>query len=330
MVPQLGPSRPAPPRLDLPEWRADSDDAVRVTADIDAWAHSAALSELVAVFGGSPADGADLDALDAFSKRIWEFREGRERDQSVERQLTTEQINAVATHAAVLGLAGRESPRRRHYDAVILTGGMVRAGIVKPRFAVELMAQGIRFNRVVFLGAHRPFSPEERLLARTLGVPGDDEISGMHEGVRRAFHLGDPSDVTISPKPTGPAAWGRWRWAHVEPAVEVVAAASADPAHRRANTADTCRFWADRYADDARSVLVVTTPIYVPYQSAVAVETLGLGSGMTVETVGVSATASDLGASTQPFTARHHLQELRSAIRGMASLRRAVQSRSHS
>ena len=327
-MPQVDPAPLAPLPLTLPEWRAASDDAVRVTADIDAWARSAALSELVAVFGGSAADGANLEALDSFSARLWEFRGGRERDQSAERQFTTEQITAVATHAAVLGQAGRESPRRRHYDAVILTGGMVRAGIVKPRFAVELVAQGIRFDRVVFLGAHRPFSPGERLLARTLGVPGDDEISGMREGVRRAFHLGDPSDITMSPERPGPAAWGRWRWAHLEPAVEVVAAASADPAHRRANTADTLRFWATRYADDARSVLVVTTPIYVPYQSAVAVETLGLESGMTVETVGVSATASDLGASTQPFTARHHLQELRSAIRSMASLRRAVRSRS--
>ena len=315
-------------RLTLPSWRGKPDDAVRVMADVDSWGSSEALVELVRAFGGAGRDAADLAALDVFASSHWDFRAGRERDQAAATHLTDAQCALILEHADSLGLANRDVPGSQHYDVAILTGGMVRAAIVKPRAVNELRARGVVIDRVVFLGAHRPFSADEKVLAKALGVSGDDEVDGMIHGVRRGFSVGDGAAVDRSPEPAGPASWGRWAWGHAAAAVEVVAAASAAPAHRRANTADTFRFWADRFADDALSVLVITTPVYVPYQGAVAVETLGIERGFVVETVGVSVTASDLGELTQPFTARHHLQELRSAIHGMASLKRALQSHS--
>jgi hypothetical protein len=71
-------------------------------------------------------------------------------------------------------------------------------------------------------------------------------------------------------------------------------------------------------------VLQVTSPIYVPYQAAVAVGILGLDYGLSVETVGASALASDLGPHSQPFLAEHHLQELRAAIGAMLRLRKRL------
>ena len=50
----------------------------------------------------------------------------------------------------------------------------------------------------------------------------------------------------------------------------------------------------------------------------------GLAHGLAVQTVGTSAAANDLGEHTQQFTAAHHLQELRSAIRAMGLLRDAL------
>lgn len=117
-------------------------------------------------------------------------------------------------------------------------------------------------------------------------------------------------------------------WNAAELRLSVVAAASSDPAARRANTIDTFLHWAER-RDPARvdSVLIVTTPIYVPYQNAVAVEALGVGHGIAVDTVGVSASANDLGQHSQEFRAQHHLQELRSAIRAMRMLLAALIAR---
>lgn len=315
-------------QLTLPMWRSAADDVERVSSDIDAWAQSSALAEIVCAFGGTSADYHDLVALEAFSSRHWDFRAGRERDQVVERGITNVQRDLVLKGAAVLGLAGRENPHRTHYDAVLLTGGMVRAGIVKPRFVVELNCRGVSFDRVVFLGARRNFSGEEQTLARALGVDGTDEVEGMLEGVRRSFAVSNAPYIEHSTAPAGSASWGRWRWAHPKPIVEVIAAPSSQPEIRRANTADTFRFWAEQFVDGARSVLVVTTPVYVPYQAAVAVETLGVEAGISVETVGVSVSANDLGEFTQLFTAHHHLQELRSAIRGLASLEQTLRSSS--
>jgi hypothetical protein len=135
----------------------------------------------------------------------------------------------------------------------------------------------------------------------------------MVAGMELAFGpLGEP-DVASGD------GWCEYRWGRLS----VLAAPSSDPG-RRANSADTYRFWAAERSGGATSALVVTTPIYVPYQGAAAVEVLGLECGLAVETVGTSAAASDLGEYTQPFLPAHHLQELRSAIRGMLSLRAAL------
>jgi hypothetical protein len=119
------------------------------------------------------------------------------------------------------------------------------------------------------------------------------------------------------PVVSGADTWRELAWGPLS----VLAAPSSDPS-RRANSQDTFRFWAENRR--AESVLVVTTPIYVPYQGAAAVEVLGLGYGIAVESVATSAAANDLGEFTQVFQATHHLQELRSAVRGMLSLRRAA------
>jgi hypothetical protein len=74
-------------------------------------------------------------------------------------------------------------------------------------------------------------------------------------------------------------------------------------------------------------VLVVTTSAYVPYQGAVAVEVLGIDHGIAVETVAVSAAAIDLGDLTQVFTPTRKLQEIRSGIHGMRSLRAKLVAR---
>ena len=314
-------------RIELPSWRGSTDDPTRVIRTIDAWALSPTITALVEVFGGHPPSrepGALLDWLDHFSAARWDFRGGRERNLASAPQLTVEQEQLVLGSAHVLGLAGQESPTRSSYDTVLMTGGMVRAGIVKPRFVAELLSGGLAVDKVVFLGSFRPFAGDEVELGRVLGVDGDDEWNSMTAGMEFAFGpLGEP-EVSGVTSDSGNGSWREYRWTGAGPTLSVLAAPSSAPESRRANSADTYRFWASRRDEAEQSLLVVTTPIYVPYQGAAAVEVLGLGLGLAVETVGTSDSANDLGELSQQFTAANHLQELRSAIRAMRSLRFAL------
>ena len=315
--------------LALPSWSGSPADTQRVLTLIDAWSGSSALAAVVADFGHSLPERAGADLLtwlDDFAAIHWDFRRGKERDSINHRGLTSAQTDIVFEQANDLGLTGRETPTRRRYDTVIMTGGMVRAGIVKPRFVAELLEGGLECDHILFLGGFRPFSPEEVTLAHALGVHADNEFGAMLFGLEQTFGpLGKP-EVVDGEGDTPQSSWRQLSWHRQKlPRVSVLAAPSSDPVHRRANSADTYRFWAgERRTVAEQSVLQVTTPIYVPYQSAVAVSILGFDHGLAVETVGTSATAGDLGEFTQPFSAKHHLQELRAAIGAMLALRRSL------
>ena len=315
--------------LALPSWSGSPGDAQRVLTSIDAWSGSSALAAVVAAFGHSLPERASADRLkwlDDFAAAHWDFRHGRERDSISHGGLTPTQTDIVFERARDLGLTGRETPTRRRYDTVIMTGGMVRAGIVKPRFVAELLKGGLKCEHILFLGGFRPFSQAEASLAQALAVLADDEYGAMQVGLEQTFGpLGAP-EVVDGEGDAPQSSWRQLSWYRQKlPQVSVLAAPSSDPVHRRANSADTYRFWAaERRTVAERSVLQVTTPIYVPYQSAVAVGILGLDHGLAVETVGTSTTAGDLGEFSQPFLAKHHLQELRAAIGAMLVLRRRV------
>lgn len=332
--------------LALPEWQSAPGDPRRALSAIFDWVNSSALREVVAAFtddaGASPWDSSRpqdlaglLERLDHFSLR-WDFRAGGERDGATGASFGDLQSSVVERVSACLGLADRSTPSRRHYDVMLLTGGMVRAAIVKPRFVAELFASGLSATAVVFLGAARDFSQAEELLAAQLGlVLLDDagssavrfvnnEFDAMVAGLNSAFtRRGAPRASGGTKRQNDDGSWV-WSWPRSAPTLSVVAAPSAT-AIRRANTADTFRYWAENLVPPgARSLLVVTTPVYVPYQSAIAVGTLGLEYGFSVETVGASATSQQLGDLSQAFETHHHLQELRSAIRGMRELYAAL------
>jgi hypothetical protein len=302
-------------------WDGAPGSARQAITGIDSWASSEAMTRLVAAFGGTPAgSGSDLlSYLEDFSAQHWDFRAGAERNLSAAPHFSSAQVTEVERASRALGLASDDAPSRRRYDTVLMTGGMVRAGIVKPRFVRDLLRGGLDATSVVFVGAFRPFAGDEAPTAAKLGVSGANEVDAMVAGMRAAFGpLGKPEVVeSVADSPF--LSWRQLSWQRGEVTLRVVAAPSSDSS-RRANTADTFRFWAEHHSIREQSVLVVTTPIYVPYQGAVAVDVLGLGHGLMVETVAVSEAASDLGELSQEFRTEHKLQELRSAIRAIRSL----------
>ncbi|MEV6525746.1 hypothetical protein AB0M43_27740 [Longispora sp. NPDC051575] len=115
-----------------------------------------------------------------------------------------------------------------------------------------------------------------------------------------------PSSPATPPQPSAPM---RQQSAH--PTHTILAAPSRTPG-RRANTADTYRYWAENYSPTGR-LLLVTSTAYVPFQHCDALRVLGLEYGCEIDTVGLAPTAL-------PFTPANYLQEVRSAIRSMRAL----------
>lgn len=308
---------------ELPRWDRRADDVECNLARIGTWSTTLLDSGLVRAFGGEEralqsADTAlQLAALERFAAAHWDFRSGRERNLAAIAEFSPAQTELILRTGLELGLAGTSGPSKSFYDAVIMTGGMVRAGIVKPRFLRELEATGLDWSRAVFLGASRPFLGDEATLAARLGVPGGNEIDAMRVGMARAFDLDEAGSTDAGG--TGFGSWLWLDWPKGERRFQVVAAPSSEPQLRRANTEDTFRYWAGR-TSGVQSLLVITTAVYVPYQGAVSVEVFGADRGMAVETVAVSASANNLGADTQLFGPQQILQELRAAVQGMRRL----------
>lgn len=293
----------------------------RLDDEIRGWVASEPMKALVAAYGGSLPDAGlgDLLAwLDAFSGERWDFRRhGRvERDQ-VEAPAfdagRTELINAVAN---ALRLVEAAPPPRADYDHALVLGGLGRACLQRSQYTAELVLSGtVRVPELTALGSFRALTETEREL------PGLDaaafEVDAIDVGMRAGFDLDRPDRRE--------GAEGEWDVRTYRragrPEIHVLAAPSSEPGIRRANTPDTYEFWARRVHLRATDrILVITSPIYVPFQHSDAIRILGLRYRCGIDTIGF-----DPGRVTVPLAPGatgpdRYLQEIRSGILSMRRL----------
>ncbi|MER7168439.1 hypothetical protein ABT336_20520 [Micromonospora sp. NPDC000207] len=341
-------------RAGLPQWRGwvetDLDD---LRAEVTGWATSTAMRDLVECFGqrwpSGDGDGdGDVDVvlagLEEISARHWDFRGGRERAAAVPGEFSDGVADRVWAAADALGLRGRNLPDGSAYDHVLIHGGLLRGCLARAGHAADLLDGTVEAGEVCGLGSFRPTTEPELAMAAEagLGQPAD-EFDAMDVALRATLPGALPdtdsptTDGTDSPTTVGvgspttgadgvPASHRvrEYRTAGGR-RVRVLAAPSSDPG-RRANTADTCTFWADAVGRPApgQRVLLVTTEHYVPFQHADAIRVLGIPYGCAVETVGVDPTAAVHGLPGQPLTTGQYLQEIRSAIRSLRHLTGAL------
>jgi hypothetical protein len=323
--------------VSLPTWnrRAGASETLR---QIDTWLTSPPMRALVAAFGAT-LDAAllpgTLQRLAEFTAEKWDFRQGSERDEVKEIHFDADLRQLITSAASALGLADPSPPRRSAYDTILILGGLVRACVVRPRYAAQLVRGGLNVHEIAALGAFRNLSKGERKIAADLDISATDEFTAMTEGVKNAFgpYLKGSGTVSGLDLPGDIAhSWRTITWpvenqSNVD-RVSIVAAPTYRAGAERANTTDTYQFWASRLKERSfRSVLVVTHPVYVPYQGCAAIESLGLEYDLDVETVGVSRDAADLGASTQKFGPQEYLQEIGAGIGAMVHLRSSLMSR---
>ena len=303
-----------------------------LTADTEAWLGSEPLGALVTEFGGDPAEfragsgtpalATRLARLDAFTDR-WDTRQGRERNLAAELELSPEQESLVIDAANALGLRG-DPPRHRHYDHMLMLGGLVRACVARSSYAAHLIREGeITAGEVTTLGAHRPFVGNEFEQAAELGWDGlTEEYEALDTGTRRAFELGEPEYEEGERFEDVGGTWGvkHYRTGDGLP-VRVVAAPSSEPSIRRANTADSYKFFAEHVANlkPGERLLLISTAIYVLPQHVTALRILALPYGVEVDTVGGKPTMRPRMALSH-YSATKYLLEVRSTVRALAQL----------
>ena len=324
-------------------------------ADIEAWLGSAPMAALVEEFGGDPADyaagplpgpvpgpisgrsagstafpgsapgaalRARLAALDRFTER-WDTRQGRERNLAAELELSPDRQDLVVDAANALGLRG-DPPRHRHYDHMLMLGGLVRACVARPSYAAQLIRAGeITADEVTTLGGHRPFTGDEFEQADQLGWGAlTEEYEALDAGTRRAFDLGAPERVEGERFGDVGGTWGvrHYRTGDGLP-VRVVAAPSSEPSVRRANTADSYTFFAEHVAKLAPGarLLLISTAIYVLPQHVAALRVLALPYGVEVDTVGGKPTNRPV-LPLSHYSATKYLLEVRSTVRALILL----------
>lgn len=297
-------------------------DATAITADIRRWVTSPALSELVAAFDGPV--GAGLADLVAWSAAHWDFRAGKERNLVDPDMIVGGLEDLVLTSATQLGMVEPQPPTFESYDFVLMLGGLIRACLWRPEFAAALIDKGLRPGAVAAISGFRDLNGAELDLLPHFGVVGlVQEHQVMEHALRTSFGVGQmvdetPLDLAEQPNLRKVVKAGASRSGMP---VKLVVAPSGDPS-RRANTPDGYRFWATEIAHlrPGQRVLMVTSPIYVPFQHTDAVRILGLPYGCVLETVGIDSHMVDERGQPQVFRAVNYLQELNSMLRSLAAL----------
>ncbi|MFI6068929.1 hypothetical protein ACIA47_27180 [Micromonospora sp. NPDC051227] len=310
-------------------------DDEQITAEIRTWVCSTPLRGLVAHFGGTWPDGDLTDVLrflDDFSARHWDFRGGRERPDAREPDLDGATATLVLDAAAALGLIHPVPPARSAYAHLVVLGGLAHACVRRVGYAAHLLRAGLPVSgEVAVLGSFRPLSDWERRTLAEAGLPADEtEVDVLDTAVRRVFEVAAPAEQDGVDAGHPHHSWSsRTYRPDGLPPIRVLAAPSSEPDQRRAHTADTQRFWAAhvRLAPGDK-VLMVTAPIYVPFQHCDALRTLAVPYGCAIDTVGVDPTLTDLAVlPEQTLTPGRYLQEIRSAIRSMRALHAGLHPR---
>ena len=183
--------------------------------------------------------------------------------------------------------------------------------------AAQILRNGaVAADRVVALATGRPLRGDEvTLSASCFGRQVDDEHEAMWTRSSRpsAWPGNRRKEERVEAVAAGSGAGGG--------ALHVVDAQPLDPSRSRANTADTYAWLANSsgWVLPGDAALMITTDIYVPFQHADAVRTLGLPHGIIVDFVGIELGAVD-PRLVQSFSACNYLQEIRSTIRSLRML----------
>lgn len=275
------------------------------------WLDRPALTDLLAALGGPPVE--DLKSLISWSSRTLDTRAGNERRAAPSTDWGEAWVSTLDAAAGRLGLLDTAPPQRDVYDAVIVLGGTTSGNRRRVALALQFL-RAIDRRIVVGLGAERILSASEYS-----SDPDSRDETTEWENLRRNLD-GQFGPLMTCALETGGMGVAHWRDEQLQDSVgrgfRLLVAPSQDQS-RRANTADSIDFFLRRIPLDLRrSVLLLTSAIYAPYQFlAVAPAVLRAGAH-SVELVGTpTAKALDHRRHAQQIA-----QEVHSTLRAAYDL----------
>ena len=144
------------------------------------------------------------------------------------------------------------------------------------------------------------------------------EFDLINAGAERAFDLEREYEEKKYCNPNVNKSWAIRTYinSQYEFKIQSVSGPSSNPKIRRANSADTFAFFAERQQIKSKSrVLLVTSQIYVPYQQMEAIRTWAIPNDIYVETVGfpIEWNIQQKGMMKEV----NYLQEIRSTIQAV-------------
>lgn len=278
-------------------------------------------------------------AATVFNFRTRDGSSYRERSQAVTADFSTETRDRVLELTTGLGLVTETRPRYTSYEKTLVLGGGYRSPLLRARYAAQLQADGVELGEISFLGSPRFLieEPPERPVTEQYAPAATDEFGLMLGAVRAEFGLAATEVTFLCGCRSTDYECPNWRlrgangadrtppeFTHERQAKladdgriigSVLSASTGRPPYRP-DTSDTLGLWA-RCAQprQGQRVLVVTTQVFVPFQTFDGLRRLYLPFGVDIDTVGIGARWGD-----RPQTAENLLQETLSAIRSARRL----------
>ena len=305
-----------------------------VQREIERWITSIELQKIVKAFHGQIPKEDNIKKLAYWLLKFsdnWDYRrKQREAKDSKTGEtarwmlnnntISNEQEDIVFSNIERLGLKGISEPRMDQYDYIIALGGARMSCMLRPRFSWELLQKKLRAPKaVVMLSGMRRVADSERIATDTYAPNAETEYDLINAGVEAVFNLEKEyvEERYHSLNPNREWAIRRYETTQYNYEILSISGPSLQPEMRRANSADTFRFFAEKQKIGQESkVLLVTSQIYVPYQQMEAIRTWALPNNVYVESVGFPLEWNDINQQGM-MTATNYLQEIRSTIQAI-------------
>jgi len=297
---------------------------------INKWTQSAALKKILDSFGARIPDGFSIadtvEWLLNFSDE-WDYRKKQREAKDTktneaarwllnDSELMPQQAESVLDGIADLGLTGISIPLRRDYHYIVALGGARLSCLLRPRYAQKVMEQfSIRPKAVIMLSGSRPIADSERSVTDTYAKGAKTEFDLICKGAEQCFGLSEFQEKRHDDENIN-RSWAIRTYSSEIPVISI-AGPSTEPEIRRANSADTYKFFFEKFhVAEGTKLLLITSQIYVPYQQIEAIRTLSLPYDILVETIGFpNEWSGNMQGLQQPS---NYLQEIRSTIQAMS------------
>ena len=305
-----------------------------VEEEIIRWITSPELTKIVEAFGGNIPSGIThielarwlLDFSD-----VWDYRRRQQEAKDTKTgeaarwlinndTVTEEQERVVFENIVKLGLREPSDPILKQYDYIVALGGARMSCLFRPQFSCDILRRkGYSPKAVVMLSGMRPISDSERTATDTYAPGAETEFDLINAGAEKVFELEKEYMEERYHNPNPNCSWAIRRYGSGQYPYPVISVSgpSSQPEVRRANSADTFRFFAQKQQISPESrVLLVTSQIYVPYQQLEAIRTWAIPNNVYVETVGFPPAWNDTKQQGM-MTSANYLQEIRSTIQAV-------------